>query len=512
MHSIQPVPPGGGLRVHQQAPQSVAFPTPPRQSDDNEPLIDLRLVGDLSRFLVNAVKRRRKIAAAVFSLFALAGIASSILLPRRYYTETKLLADRNVVMPLLGNPDRRLPNEADTPTRMAADLIMTRANLVGIIKTTDLVRQTDARRPFLGRMRKKLRTMVKGPLTPEEQVDETIWGLRTSMNIQVGDGTVVIGIVWNDPDLAFRIVQAAQQSFLEERQAQEVSLITGSIAILEKSASDVGSDINRMLDSLGRQRAQLAPEEARGFVLPRRTEAANPVASAALMSAQASLQSAMTAIADIEGFRNRRLTELRTALVEQRITYGAEHPQIESTQQLIKSLSEDSPQLIQLREDEKKFREQVVALGGSAAQAAAVLPSNADETFAAMALRNMASMRVDSIVAEKQKYGQTRLRIALAQYQQLLERLESARIELETVSATFRFKYGVLIPAAVPKDAITTKPSVLIVGSILLGALLAALTALLLDFAGRRMLESWQIERSLGLPVLGEAPLSLPSR
>ncbi len=509
MHSIQPVPPGGGLRTQQSAPHAVSFPTPPRQSDDHEPLIDLRLVGDLSRFLRNAVRRRRKTVAAIFSAFVLAGIASSILLPRRYYTETKLLADRNVVMPLLGNPDRRLPNEADTPTRMAAELIMTRANLVGIIKSTDLVRQTEARRPLLGRLKKKLRTMMQGPMTPEDLVDETIWGLRSSMHVQVGDGTVVIGIVWNDPDLAFRIVQAAQQSFLEERQAQEISLITGSIAILEKSATEVGADINRMLDSLGKQRAQLAPEAGRGFLMP--TRRAEVVASAAVLSAQANLESTVRAIADIEGFRNRRLTELRTALVEQRITYGADHPQLENTQQLIKSLSEDSPQLLQLKQEETKFREQVVALGGSARGVGAVTAS-ADETFAAMALRNMAGMRIDSIVAEKQKYGQTKLRIALASYEQLLERLEAARIELETVSATFRFKYGVLIPAAVPKDAITMKPSLLIFGSIVLGAVLAALTALLLDFAGRRMLESWQIERSLGMPVLGEAPLSLPSR
>lgn len=509
MHSIQPVPPGGGLRTQQSAPHAVSFPTPPQQSADHEPLIDLRLVGDLSRFLRNAVRRRRKVVAAIFSAFVLAGIASSILLPRKYYTETKLLADRNVVMPLLGNPDRRLPNEADTPTRMAAELIMTRANLVGIIKSTDLVRQTEVKRPLLGRLKKKVRTMMQGPMTPEDLVDETIWGLRSSMNIQVGDGTVVIGIVWNDPDLAFRIVQAAQQSFLEERQAQEISLITGSIAILEKSATEVGADINRMLDSLGKQRAQLAPEAGRGFLMP--TRRAVVVASAAVLSAQANLESTVRAIADIEGFRNRRLTELRTALVEQRITYGADHPQLENTQQLIKSLSEDSPQLLQLKQEETKFREQVVALGGSARDVGAVTAS-ADETFAAMALRNMAGMRIDSIVAEKQKYGQTKLRIALASYEQLLERLEAARIELETVSATFRFKYGVLIPAAVPKDAITMKPSVLIFGSILLGAVLAALTALLLDFAGRRMLESWQIERSLGLPVLGEAPLSLPSR
>ncbi len=507
MHSIQPVPQSRpGIQPYARPTNQSGPNTPNDRRDDSDALIDVKLAGDLARFVINACRRHRMAVILVFLGFVVAGAVSVVLLPRNYYSETKLLADRNVVMPLLGNPGR--PNtDADTPTRLASDLIMTRANLLRISKDLDLLRLYDQRRPFLGRVKRRLRDMIKGPLTDEEKIGELIWTLRTKMNVRVGEGTVIIGTVWNDPEIAFKIVQAAEKHYLADREAQELALITGTISILEKSAADVGRDINRMLDSLGRQRAALAPDEARGFLLPPPTVREAP--SATVVAAQANLESVLRSITELEQYRSRRLNELQTLLTEQRITYGAEHPQIESTQQLIKSLSSESPQLVQLRAEEQKLRSLVVQLGGSPAAAAASL--GADQSFAAVALRNMAGMRIDSIVQEKQAYGRSRLRIAMTSYQALLERLDGARIELETVRATFAFKYGVLIPASVAKDPIGTGWPITLLGAGILGAVLAVITAVMLDIAGRRVLESWQIERTIGVPVLGEAPLALKS-
>lgn len=505
MHSIQPVPQprSTGEPLARQSYASGAN-TPNDRHDDSDALIDVKFAGDLVRFVINACLRHRAAVAAVFLGFLAAGALSVAFLPRNYYAETKLLADRNVVMPLLGNPGR--PNtDADTPTRMASDLIMTRDNLVRISKDLDLLRLYEQKRPFASQVKRRIRNLIKGQLTDEEKLGELIWTLRTKMHVQVGEGTVIIGAVWSDPEISYKIVQAAEKHYLADRESQELALITGTISILEKSASDVGRDINRMLDSLGRQRAALAPDEARGFLLPPPTVRAAP--SATVVAAQANLESVVRSITELEQYRSRRLNELQALLTEQRITYGAEHPQIESTQQLIKSLSTESPQLVQLRAEEQKLRSLVSQLGGAPTVAAASL--GADQSFAAVALRNMAGMRIDSIVQEKQAYGRSRLRIAMASYQALLERLDGARIELETVRATFAFKYGVLIPASVPKDAMGAGWIVTLLSAGILGAVLAVVTAVVLDIAGRRVLESWQIERTIGVPVLGEASLAL---
>jgi uncharacterized protein involved in exopolysaccharide biosynthesis len=503
MPSNHPVPQSRAASELVARAQYASGPGPSSERrDDDEALIDVKLAGDLVRFVLNAIGRHKLAVALVFLGFLSAGVLSAVLLPKQYYAETKVLADRNVVMPLLGNPGR--PNtDADTPTRLASDLIMTRANLVRISQELNLLGLYESKRPFLSRIKRQVRNMIKGPLTDEEKLGELIWTLRTKMNVRVGEGTVIVGVVWSDPELAFKIVQAAEKHYLADREEQELAMITGTISILERSAAELGKDINRMLDSLGRQRSALAPDEARGLLPP---PPVAPTTNPTLLAAQANLESVVRSIAELEQYRSRRLNELQSLLSEQRITFGAEHPQIESTQQLIKSLSSESPQLAQLREEEQKLRQLVTQLGGSAVAASV---QSADQSFAAVALRNMASMRVDSIVQEKQAYGRSRLRIAMSSYQALLERLDAARIELETVRATFSFKYGVLIPASVPKDPIGLKWPIMVAVAGILGVILAVATAVLLDIIGRRVLESWQIERGIGLPVLGEAPLAL---
>ncbi len=504
MHSIKPFAPRDDRESVLPYVTTRAGGTPPGAQPPDEPLIDLALAADLAHFIRNACRRHRIVLSLVFTAFVAAGIFGALLLPRKYYTETKLLADRNVVMPLLGNPGRPR-TEDDSPTRMAYDLIMTRENLRRIVTQTNLIRESARHRSLLGRTKRRVLELLSGPMTAEEELDAVVWSLRTSMHVQVGEGTVTIGASWLDPKLTFQIVDIAARNYLADRQVQELSLISGTISILEKSANDVGRDILHMLDSLGRQRAQLAPEEGRGLLMP--SPESRPVASVELIMAKSRLESTLRAISDLEQSRSRRLSELQSLLTEQRITYGAEHPQIETTQQLIKSASEEPPQLVQLRQDEQRLRTQVLRLGGPEVSATAAAAN--DVSYNAFALRNLASMRVDSIVQERQTYGRSRLRIAQASYQALLERLDGARIELETVRATFAFKYSILIPASTPTSAIGRLPLFMALGGVILGAILAVLTAVALDLVGRRVLESWQIERMVGLPVLGEAPLAL---
>ncbi len=469
--------------------------------DESDPLVDFKLVKDLTRFVFNACRRRRKIVVSICAAFLAVGILSALLLPKKYYTEAKLLADRNVVMPLLGNPGRRMADEADTPTRLAGEVIMTRANLEAVVNAADLLNAREKKRPAIARLKLRIKDMLKRRRpTPDDIMNDVIWDLRTSMNVRVGDGTVVIGVVWNDSTDAFRIVQAAQQLFLEERQTQELTLISGSIAILEKRALQVQGDIAGMLDTLSRQRIALTPEEKRPIAAVVRSAQAN----SELIAAQASLDQATRAVTDIEQVRNRRIAELQAMLAEQKNIYGAAHPQIVNTEQQLRAIQVEPAQLGAMRAEETRLRAKVLRLGGSTVGPGAS-PAGQDQLLAAAALRGMADMRTDSIVQEKQTYGRSRLRIALSSYQALLERLDAARIELQTVRATFKFKYGVLIPAMVPKDAIGMSSRTVVIGSLIAGILLAVFAAVALDLAGGRVLESWQIERTLRLPVLGEA-------
>ncbi len=470
---------------------------------DDEALVDLTLVWDLARFVRNACRRHRGVVVAVAASFVAAGVASQLLLPKKYYTETKLLADRNVVMPLLGNPGRRMADEADTPTRLAPDLIMTRENLERIIAATDLLRETERKQSRWARLRSALQERMKGKKSAQDQMDEAVWRLRTTMNVRVADGTVIIGALWDNPDDAFRVVQAAQQLFLQERQDQEVSLITGSISILEQRSVAVRQSIDAMLDSLSRQRVALTPEEVQLFSTQTRARGATGP-SAELQSAQARLDVAARVVAELELAHSRRLAELQATLAEQRNVYGTAHPLVETTEAALRTAQAESPQLAQARAEEVKQRAAVMRLGGGTIAAAPGAAATNEEAFATAALRSLATARVDSVVQERQAFGKSRLHIAMESYRALLERLDAARIELQTVRATFRYKYGVLIPASIPKTAVSPNSIMIVLGASIVGAVIAVLVAVAMDLASGKVLEAWQINRTLKLPLLGE--------
>ena len=478
--------------------QHMFLPQGPLREPPDAPLIDVKYLRNFGRFMRNAVLRHRRMAAAVAVAFGIIGVLAAFVLPENFYAEGKLLADRNVVMPLLGNPSRRLPNEQDTPTRLAVETILNQQNLQKIVTSVNLISEADRTQTISGRVKQSIRRLLGRVPSQQERMNEVISLLRSRMNVYVGDGTVTIGANWNDADVSYRIVTAAQQNFIETRQAEEQALITGSIQILTDAASTVGGDILGTLDSLSRQRRALTPAEARPFASSTTVVRINP----ALTQARSNLEEASRALSDLQQGRARRLQDLQAKLSEQRNTYGPAHPEILNTEQVMRGLMVDPPQLAEMRRDVERYRAQVEQLGGNT-----IVTSNTDQALAAAAIRSIEGMRSDSLVQEKQTYGRSQLRIALASYQELLERLDAARMELKTVRATFKFKYGVLIPPTVPRTARSRKPKI-VLGALLLGLVMGGFTAVALDLARARMLEAWQVERALGLPVLGEASLA----
>jgi uncharacterized protein involved in exopolysaccharide biosynthesis len=320
--------------------------------------------------------------------------------------------------------------------------------------------------------------------------------------VNVGEGTVTIGITWPDPNMAYRIVQTAQENFLEERHTEELALISESIGILEEHAATVNTDIKASLDSMAQARASVTPSEPNPIYRVLRRATISPAAAAS----QARLETVRRTISDLEQFRNRRLAEMQATLADQRNVYGPEHPQIANTLQLIRALQADSPQLTQLRREEQELHDKLVGMGADANAAGPA--ASADPILATAALRSLDRLRTDSLVGEKQQYSRARLRMSLRSYDDLLERIDAARIELQTTRAAYKYRYGVLMPPQVPTGPVKPKPILLIAGGLVLATMLGIFVALGLDIATGRILERWQIERALGLRVLGDVPLA----
>ena len=101
-----------------------------REDDDILGFRDGRLAAG---FVGRALRRHAGLAVAVFVVGVAAAVAAFMMLPRTYHTEVRLLAQRNLVMPALGNPRRTVPADSDAPTRLAAETVMKRSNLISVI-------------------------------------------------------------------------------------------------------------------------------------------------------------------------------------------------------------------------------------------------------------------------------------------------------------------------------------------------------------------------------------------
>ena len=113
---------------------------------ESEPLVDVKQLLNYGAFIARSVRRHKLLAAATIVLVIGLTCTAAVLLPRTYFVQTKLFAQRNAVMAALSNPGRAVPWDADAPTRAAAETVLRRDNLISLITQTDLIKEWDRRR------------------------------------------------------------------------------------------------------------------------------------------------------------------------------------------------------------------------------------------------------------------------------------------------------------------------------------------------------------------------------
>jgi hypothetical protein len=389
---------------------------------------------------------------------------------------------------------------------------MKRANLISVIRATHLIDEWDRTRATVLKLKDRILRPVVGAPTEEDKLEALIGLLRKKVYVLADEGTVTIGIDWPHAATAGRIAEVMQQNFLEERHASEVSSIADAISILEGHAAAVRDTIDRAAAEVRRSPSAPGPRAAgarvRRAAAPPPPAAVTPTAAATpsdpgMVPLQVLLEAKQRAIDDLEEFRQKRLLELRTLLAEQRKTYGPSHPAIADTERSIEAVSGESPQIASLKQEEAELRDRIRQRGEETAAPAA--PGDGAPPLVTAPVRDpvVRGPRGEPATELSPSYAGSRLKSAIAEYEDLLGRLEAARIELDTARAAFKYRYGVISPAQVPKRPVRPGPALLGIGVVL--ALLGAVAAAVLADVGRgRIVESWQVERFMDLEVLGE--------
>jgi uncharacterized protein involved in exopolysaccharide biosynthesis len=479
---------------------------PPRfQPHAEEPVIQSDLVRDLIGFPWRAVKRHRTLAVSLFLVIATAAGLSSVIMPRHYIVYTTLVAAKNSVMPALGNPRRPAAAESDAPTRLAVEAVMSRDNLVEIIRETNLMAIQPKLRSPLGKLSAFVTERVLGKKTTDDDRLKMVIGLLQSrMYVRPEqEGTVTIGIDWPDAQSAFALVQAAQQNFIDQRHAKEVSMIGESIGILQNHVVEAQGQMQDALAALKRARPDI--------VVPERVATQAPAKKQVPAAQQAQIQTLQTqltykqkTIQDLETSRQQDLVKLQNTLADLRRTYGPAHPEVLSTQDRIKALQTESPLVTSLKQEAASLQNQLASLGATTDDAP--VASLSDANFARQMLDRITRARSDSADNPEVVYAQSRLKMATNDYEDYLQRLEDARIELETSRAGFKYRFSVVTPAEVPKKPLKPKVPLLVAGGIFLGLAFAVFAATALDFISGRVVERWQVQRQVGLPILAMIP------
>ena len=442
-------------------------------------------------FILGAAMRRKLLAAGLL----LMGLAALIAYYRSrtplYLVEAKILVQRTAY------------SSPDDPARSANVLVHRRDNLVNLIKQTDLVAES-AETPAVTTSSRWLSWLAMLSSRAVSMEDDPLDGLVAALDRAIDvtssyDGTITIRVKWPDPQEAYRLAEAAQQNFLEARHLQEITATDEVIAILQGRVATLRDQLARTVEEVQREAtygpAARSSETKASASAPRADPAAARTRAEALVALKSKLDAKERAIADVEDFRRRRLADLMAQLDEKRATYSDTYPGVVALRQDVESLSRESPQVIGLREEARKLRDQYAERLAQEGVNVSTAPSTSTATRA-----DHPDRAVSSVIVEQDE----RVREARARYASMLDRLSAAQLERDSARAAFKHRYNVTWPAEVPREPFSPKPlKILGLGSVAV-LLFVLLCVAAPDLWSGKIIQRWQIERSLELPVLTE--------
>lgn len=445
-------------------------------------------------FALGSLGRRKVVAVLVFGLVSLSTLVYYAQKVPVYRTIAKVLAQRSQ-----GMPTAVRSTFDEQPTRTAWEVVHQRENLIAIVRQTRLLEEPP-RTPLLPAWKRwlSLGDLAGASAKPESAraeakgadpamnasadaaaLEDIVNALDKGLKVSSGDdGTITLRLDWPDPVQGHAIVQAALQNFLEARHVQEVTAIDAVISVLQGRTAMMRENLDKVTEQARRRASQPAPAPVPRVRLP----------SEELIRLQALVEAKQRALQDVEDFQRRRLAELQAQLEQARTMLSDAHPTVIGLRRDIEAFGRESPQTQSLRQEERQLQKQLSERlarenfpGG-----ARVVPPTPTVTLAA------------PLPGEDPA-----VRDARVQYEQMAARTTAAQVELDAARAAFKYRYNVVWPPQVSREPVAPKPMKTFAVGMVLAIGLALLAVVGPDFASGRIFQRWQVERSLGLPILG---------
>jgi uncharacterized protein involved in exopolysaccharide biosynthesis len=461
-------------------------------NDADDTLLGLGGVWLLVGFALRSLKRRWRLALGCFvGTMVLAGLFL-LIMPKTYRIDTRILSHPSYIIPSLTHPNRSIPIQASEGTRGAVEIIKSRENLLGIITDTDLINGWQQTRIGLRVVIDSVRRRLFGELSQEDMKEALLTILEDKLWATVDKEVIIITLTWHDPVTGLEILKAAQKRFLDGSYARELNEIQETIRILEQNVAVARNNMEAAADRLetvakshqvGRTIRRVGPTR------PRAEPASEP---GALLEAERDLMAKTQEIRRLEDSYDQRVRTAQAKLAEIRNALGPKHPDVINAVRDLEMQSFPPEALTNLRSEQAQLDQQVRRL-----QAAGGVSSRRSEIFGS--LPDIGPTVDPDLERALQTYRQLE-----TVYNELMDRLDNAQVEMDAARAGFGYRYVITLPPVFPRRPEKPQPAKVMIGALVAALALAALMALLADLRARRVLETWQIERLLGLRVLGE--------
>lgn len=496
-------------------------PPPPEPKD----LIDLKLIIGWARLLLWFVMKRKRIPIALVIVMAIGAVAALKVLPKTYQAQTRLLATRNEYLSV----DRR-----GAVTGSASEILHRKENLANMVRDTNLVKEWKARRLPLFRLKDELMAAIFAPMSDEDLAEVLVYMLDDNLNVEADQETVTITVDWRDPEIAYRLVNAAQAAFLEERRIQEIGLLAESTQILESHAAKLEQEIKTSIEKLRgvikskqeSESAEVAKEEGEPTPKPkpkRVFRAARPK-TAALSEADLSriaeideaVESKEKTLNALVANKQQKLADLNLRLEQQRTIYKDAHPAIEDLKRQIMVAEEDPPSLARLRSEIQELKSEKSMLkdqsaGGGDSQTETLFGGGGSAVeMGNRVLEELESTPGIDLNDPDIRFAGSQVGFTINTYQNVLKRIDAARVDQEKAQAAFKHRYRIVHPAEIPPKPIKPKPAKIILGAIIGGLFVGMLIAIALELRKDLIHETWQVEGILNLPVVANVNLMGP--
>lgn len=447
---------------------------------------------ELALFVLRSVRENLVLSLFVTAVVGALGISIAAAMPKTYDATCKIFIQvgTSLTGAIAVGRDRG-PVEG---ARGLEELILAHDNLQAIVREAKLVQKWSQTRPWPMALKDSVMEYLVGPPDPQWMERAFMEMLATSITAAKDGESVRIHAQWRDAQSAYDIARLVERNFLAARAAHDHGPLQRAIPFLEQELQESDQEIEKAVSRVTAVRLSANGEvvtveapPAAGTPAPAKEPAAELQNLSRRLSEVRRQQRALTEP------RRAKVAELKMQLIEMRASYSNDHPLVRQQEAKIASLTEEPPELTQLHDEETRI---VSALSSRGAKD----PGRPKEAAAASAKLPVADDPDLSM-------AQARLGNALRKSDEIMARLEGARIELAIAVADFKHRYVVIEEPEVPPGPLKAKKQPLFFAAAVLAALLlGAGAATLREYRKGRLVEVWQV-RQLGLDLLGEIEL-----